>query len=152
MVVLLLWIVEHLWEGDGYIGLFGFDSSERNQRQADIPHSLEQAMECCLVGDKATNEGGAVALLGEAQSVKPGRRASPHMVINVGDLEIATSETLSACTSRTAWAPEGTRLTNTADLSGHGPLRLLAPLAAGRGRDAVAANLDKLRDLLESSA
>ena len=48
--------------------------------------------------------------------------------------------------------PEGTRLTNTADLSGRGPLRVLAPLAANRVRDAVAANLDKLRDLLESSA
>jgi uncharacterized protein YndB with AHSA1/START domain len=48
--------------------------------------------------------------------------------------------------------PEGTRLTNTADLSGRGPLRLLAPLAASRVRDAVAANLDKLRGLLESSA
>src|SRR4249919_423184 len=47
---------------------------------------------------------------------------------------------------------EGTRLTNTADLSGRGPLRLLAPLAASRVRDAVAANLGKLRDLLESSA
>jgi carbon monoxide dehydrogenase subunit G len=48
--------------------------------------------------------------------------------------------------------PEGTKLTNTAELSGHGPLRLLAPLAARRVRDAVAANLDKLRNLLESSA
>ena len=48
--------------------------------------------------------------------------------------------------------PEGTRLTNTADLSGRGPLRVLAPLAANRVRDAVAANLGKLRDLLESSA
>jgi len=48
--------------------------------------------------------------------------------------------------------PEGTRLTNTADLSGRGPLRLLVPLASSRVRDAVAANLDKLRGLLESSA
>ena len=48
--------------------------------------------------------------------------------------------------------PEGTKLTNTADLSGRGPLRLLAPLAASRVRDAVAANLDKFRNLLESSA
>lgn len=48
--------------------------------------------------------------------------------------------------------PEGTRLTNTADLSGRGPLRLLAPLATSRVRDAVAANLNKLRDLLESLA
>jgi uncharacterized protein YndB with AHSA1/START domain len=46
--------------------------------------------------------------------------------------------------------PDGTRLTNTADLSGRGALRLLAPLAASRVRDAVAANLDKLRDLMES--
>jgi len=48
--------------------------------------------------------------------------------------------------------PEGTRRTNTADLSGRGPLRLLVPLASSRVRDAVAANLDKLRGLLESSA
>jgi uncharacterized protein YndB with AHSA1/START domain len=48
--------------------------------------------------------------------------------------------------------PGGTKLTNTADLSGRGPLRLLAPLAASRVRDAVAANLGKLRNLLESSA
>jgi carbon monoxide dehydrogenase subunit G len=48
--------------------------------------------------------------------------------------------------------PEGTRLTNSADLSGRGPLRLLGPLATTRVRDAVSANLAKLRDLLESSA
>lgn len=47
--------------------------------------------------------------------------------------------------------PEGTRLTNAADLSGRGPMGLLAPLATTRVRDAVAANLDKLRRLLESS-
>jgi hypothetical protein len=45
--------------------------------------------------------------------------------------------------------PEGTTLTNTADLSGRGPLRLLAPLAASRVRQAVAANLDKLRSSVE---
>lgn len=28
-------------------------------------------MECCLVGDKTMNEGGAIALLGKAQSVNP---------------------------------------------------------------------------------
>ncbi len=48
--------------------------------------------------------------------------------------------------------PEGTRLTNAADLSGRGPLGLLAPLATTRVRDAVAANLEVLRDLLQSSA
>ena len=48
--------------------------------------------------------------------------------------------------------PEGTRLTNAADLSGRGPLGLLAPLATTRVRDAVAANLEKLCELLQSSA
>jgi uncharacterized protein YndB with AHSA1/START domain len=48
--------------------------------------------------------------------------------------------------------PEGTRLTNAADLSGRGSLQLLAPLATGRVREAVAANLEKLRQLLESQA
>lgn len=33
-------------------------------------------MECCLVGDKTTNEGCAIALLGKAQSVKPGGPSS----------------------------------------------------------------------------
>ncbi len=48
--------------------------------------------------------------------------------------------------------PEGTRLTNVADLTGRGPLGLLAPLASGPVRQAVAANLEKLREILESSA
>jgi uncharacterized protein YndB with AHSA1/START domain len=47
---------------------------------------------------------------------------------------------------------DGSRLTNAADLSGRGPMGLLAPLAITRVRDAVAANLNTLRDLLESSA
>ena len=47
---------------------------------------------------------------------------------------------------------EGTRLTNTADLTARGPLRALAPLATGRVSDAVASNLEKLREFLESSA
>lgn len=48
--------------------------------------------------------------------------------------------------------PEGTRLTNSADLEGRGALRVLAPLARTRVREAVAINLDRLRELLESSA
>lgn len=47
--------------------------------------------------------------------------------------------------------PDGdsTRLTNTAHLTAHGALRFAAPLAAGRIRGAVAANLGKLKELLE---
>jgi uncharacterized protein YndB with AHSA1/START domain len=45
-----------------------------------------------------------------------------------------------------------TRLTNTASLEGRGVMKLAAPLATGRVRDAVAANLGALKDLLEGSA
>jgi uncharacterized protein YndB with AHSA1/START domain len=48
--------------------------------------------------------------------------------------------------------PEGTRLTNDADLSGSGILRLAAPLAVGRIQDAVAANLQELKTILEASS
>ena len=50
-------------------------------------------------------------------------------------------------------APEGdgTRLTNTVDLEPPaGPLRLVAPLATSRVKEAVAANLDTLRRILEA--
>jgi len=47
--------------------------------------------------------------------------------------------------------PQGTRLTNAAELDGRGALGVLAPLATNRIRDAVAANLEKLRELLEES-
>lgn len=43
-----------------------------------------------------------------------------------------------------------TRLVNTADLEAQGVMRLAAPLAAGRVREAVAANLGELKRLLES--
>jgi uncharacterized protein YndB with AHSA1/START domain len=44
---------------------------------------------------------------------------------------------------------EGTRLTNAVDLEGSGPRGLAARLAAPRVKEAVAANLDALRRLLE---
>ena len=42
-----------------------------------------------------------------------------------------------------------TALTNTMDLQASGPTRLIAPLAATRVKNAVAANLDALKQLLE---
>jgi len=42
-----------------------------------------------------------------------------------------------------------TRLTNQADLEPHGIMRLAAPIASGRVRSAVAANLETLKQLLE---
>ena len=55
--------------------------------------------------------------------------------------------------SRLAYAldvvPEGTRITNAVELELRGPGRLLGRVAVPRVRDAVAANLQKLKDLLE---
>jgi hypothetical protein len=45
--------------------------------------------------------------------------------------------------------PEGTRITNTVELELRGPGRLLGRVAVPRVRDAVAANLRKLKELLE---
>ena len=42
-----------------------------------------------------------------------------------------------------------TRLTNTASLETRGLMRIAAPIASGRVREAVAANLDALKQLLE---
>jgi uncharacterized protein YndB with AHSA1/START domain len=55
--------------------------------------------------------------------------------------------------SRLAYAldalPEGTRVTNTVELELRGPGRLLGRVAVPRVREAVAANLHKLKELLE---
>ena len=55
--------------------------------------------------------------------------------------------------SRLAYAlaavPEGTRITNAVELELRGPGRLLGRVAVPRVRDAVAANLQKLKELLE---
>jgi hypothetical protein len=45
-----------------------------------------------------------------------------------------------------------TRLMNTADLEGRGLMKLAAPMASGRVREAVAENLGALKQLLERSA
>jgi uncharacterized protein YndB with AHSA1/START domain len=45
--------------------------------------------------------------------------------------------------------PEGTRVTNTIELELRGPGRLLGRVAVPRVRDAVSANLQKLKELLE---
>ena len=45
--------------------------------------------------------------------------------------------------------PEGTRVTNTVELELRGPGRLLGRVAVPRVRDAVGANLQKLKELLE---
>ena len=52
-------------------GLVGIDPSHRDQRQAYVAHLLKQPMKSGLVDDKTMDEGGAVALVGEAESVEP---------------------------------------------------------------------------------
>src|SRR6266568_9114934 len=56
----------------GRIGLVGLDRSDRDQWQAYVAHFLEQAIQRGLVDHRAMDDGGAVAFVGEAQSVKPG--------------------------------------------------------------------------------
>ncbi len=51
--------------------MVGTDLCDRDQRQAYVAHLLEQPMKSGLVDDKAVDEGGAVALVGEAQAVEP---------------------------------------------------------------------------------
>jgi len=46
-------------------------------------------------------------------------------------------------------SPEGTRVTNTVEVELRGPSRLLGRVAVPRVREAVAANLRKLKELLE---
>ena len=54
------------------VGLVGVDLSDRDQGQAYVAHFLEQAMKSGLVEDRARDDGGAVAFVGEAQPVEPG--------------------------------------------------------------------------------
>src|ERR687891_2010786 len=46
--------------------------------------------------------------------------------------------------------PDGTQLTNRADLEGKGLAKVAAPLLGGRVGDAVATNLQKLKEILET--
>jgi len=50
----------------------GCELSDRDQRQAQVAHFLEQAMQRGLVGYEAMDDGGAVAVVGEDQPVEPG--------------------------------------------------------------------------------
>jgi hypothetical protein len=83
-----------------------------------------------------------------ATSRTPCRSGGPSSRLEVhGDIGVFTA-TISYLLAPT---DDGTRLTNVVDLeSASGALRLLAPLAASRVKTAVAANLDTLKQLLET--
>jgi len=63
-------------EGHGLAGLGGggiwFVPGDGDQRQAQVAHPLEQAVQGGLVDDGAVDGGGAVAAGGEGQPVEPG--------------------------------------------------------------------------------
>ena len=55
------------------------DADDRDERQAYVADPLEQAVQRSLVGDQAMDDGGAVALMGEAQPVEPGSPSAIEM-------------------------------------------------------------------------
>src|SRR6476660_4216730 len=59
--------------GAGRRGRVGVDLRHRDQWQSGVAHLLEQAMERGLVGNVPPDDGDALALVAEAQAVKPGR-------------------------------------------------------------------------------
>src|SRR3954469_11417165 len=58
--------------GAGRPGRGGVDLRHRDQWQSGVAPLLEQAMERRLIGYAATDDGDAVALVAEAETVKPG--------------------------------------------------------------------------------
>ena len=61
------------WGSDGgRVGPGRVDASDRDQWQAQVAHFAQQAVQRGLVGHRAMDDGGAVAFVREAQSVKPG--------------------------------------------------------------------------------
>jgi hypothetical protein len=58
------------------------DLSDRDQRQAQVAHLREQAMERGLVDDRTMDDGGAVAVAGEDQPVEPGRPAGAEVPLD----------------------------------------------------------------------
>ena len=49
------------------------DVIDRDQGQAQVARLLQQAVQGCLVGYLAMDDGGAVAAVGDGQPVEPGR-------------------------------------------------------------------------------
>ena len=64
------------------LGWIGWDLRERHQRKADVAQLLEQAVQCRLVDDWAVEDGRAVRLVPDRQSVEPGRPSGPEMSLD----------------------------------------------------------------------
>src|SRR5947209_2110360 len=63
-------------------GCVARDLAERDEGDADVAQLLEQAVQGGLVDHGATEDGDAVVLVGEAQSVEPCRPTGPEMSLD----------------------------------------------------------------------
>ena len=61
------------------VGLPARELGERDQGDADVAELVEQAVQRGLVDDGAAEDGGAVVIGHEIQSVEPGRPARPEV-------------------------------------------------------------------------
>ena len=80
--------------------LFGLiNLRDRDQRQTQIAHLAQQAMQRGLVDHRAANDGCAVALVGEAQSVEPGGPSGLEVSLEADFVlsELATSVRRCVC-------------------------------------------------------
>ncbi len=85
------------------------DLGDRDQRQAQVADLLEQAVQRGLVDDRAVEDGGAVALVGEGQPVEP--RGPPRSRWPASRISYCPASCDELCPSDAWWllvhAPEG---------------------------------------------
>src|SRR6478752_5374403 len=87
--------------GAGRPGRVGVDLRHGDQWQSGVAHLLEQAMERRLIGYAATDDGDALALVAEAQAVKPGSPSAIQVSLEA-DLVAAVLVTVTVDAFRSA--------------------------------------------------
>src|SRR3954468_2216049 len=86
--------------GAGRPGRVGVDVRHRDQWQSGVAHLLEQAMERRLIGYAATDDGDALALMAEAQPVKPGSPSAIQVSLEANLVAaVLVTVTVDACRS-----------------------------------------------------
>src|SRR5215207_758757 len=70
------------WPSSSFMsGVVGFDLCDRDQRQAEVAHPSEQAVQRGLVDDRTVDAGRAVAVVGEGHPVEPGRPSGVEVAL-----------------------------------------------------------------------
>ena len=64
------------------VGCVGWDFGERDEGDADVAELLQQSVQCCLVDDRAADDGGAVRGCFDVESVEPGRPAGREAALD----------------------------------------------------------------------